>query len=664
MARSVPYPILRRHWRRGRRRAGRFGRRVAGRLPTGLRVPAVAAARALRVIPQIKVSVIIPTHNSDQYRLEQLMASLHGQSMPAREIEIVFVDDGSTDDTRHRLDTLTRGRPNVIIRSIPNSGWPSRPRNIGIGLAHGQYLLFMDHDDVLFPRSLERAYEFGRRARADIVNAKEIRTVGWSWGWDSFVADVPRATRTDPNPLIPMTPHKLYRRRFVLRSKLRFPEGRRVFWEDIFFNVAAYARNPRVAILSSTPFYHWVSTGTNNSRSYGHPDQEFWNRLSDLLAYQQRELAGVQGSREQLVHQIRGRVLPFVGPGLLRETGLDFADILRHTHELVTRYAPPELDVALTSVERCRIELVRAERPDLLRRLADIDRGVTAVATLDEVRWEGRELVLSASTVLVDANGTPVRLQRDGDRWFRTLPDVLGEALSTDAREVTGDLRRAAFRLSVKGRATRSNWPISGEGTVQLVADDEAGGILRATITTRFDPIAFAADHDLDDPVWDFAARFSAIGYTAHRELTRGHSAAALLAGVPAAGYVNRSGCYSLDVAASTQSVIAVAGTTPSEVEIEAAPADGNAARVRVRVALPAMHCFGDTALTGIVLVGPTVRAPATLQTDRGRAVLAFEAIAPAGSHPLRARFLGRTGALGLVLTVQNGAAAVAAADD
>ncbi len=137
----------------------------------------------------------------------------------------MLIDDGSTDGTLERLQAFARTSQNVVVRSIPNSGWASRPRNVGIKAARGEYLLFMDHDDVLFPGALEHAYEFGRQHSADVVNAKEVRTEGWSWGWDAFMQDVPHAEGIDPHPLIPMTPHKLYRRKFVLKNRLTFPEG-------------------------------------------------------------------------------------------------------------------------------------------------------------------------------------------------------------------------------------------------------------------------------------------------------------------------------------------------------------------------------------------------------------------------------------------------------
>ena len=78
-----------------------------------------------------KVSVVVPVYNPGRY-LDDLLASLARQSMPADEFEVVFVDDGSTDGSQLRLDELEASSANVRVIHIPNSGWPGRPRNVGI----------------------------------------------------------------------------------------------------------------------------------------------------------------------------------------------------------------------------------------------------------------------------------------------------------------------------------------------------------------------------------------------------------------------------------------------------------------------------------------------------------------------------------------------------
>src|SRR3954462_10078084 len=105
----------------------------------------------------IKVSVVVPVYNPGRH-IERLLASLRRQSLPADEFEVIFVDDGSTDGTRERLDALAAEIANFQVIAIPRSGWPGRPRNVGIDAARGEYVQFVDNDDELGNEALERLW--------------------------------------------------------------------------------------------------------------------------------------------------------------------------------------------------------------------------------------------------------------------------------------------------------------------------------------------------------------------------------------------------------------------------------------------------------------------------------------------------------------------------
>ncbi|WP_375476604.1 glycosyltransferase [uncultured Jatrophihabitans sp.] len=626
------------------------------------------------------MSVIVATYNSEPAALTKLVDSIAAQPMAARDVEIVFVDDGSTDDTRDRLAEIARARANVVVRSIENSGWASRPRNVGIEIARGEYLLFMDHDDELVAGGLAAAYEFGHAHAADVVNAKEVRTNGWSWGWDSFAADIPLVGPRERNPLDPMTPHKLYRREFVLRHQLRFPEGKRVLWEDIYFNTTAFARGARIAILSSRAFYHWVEGPANTSATFDRSAEEFWSNLDRLLAFIDRELAGRPGRQPLLTHHVRARVLGMLGPKCLPQP-LEYVETgYRHARELVERHMPPALDPGLPAADRARLALVRHGDLGLQRLLAELDDGVFATPTLDAVEWVGSALVLTISATLTTGAGEPLRLRRVGDRWLRVVPQELADVLPAHALDVTDDVERAAFTASVKGRSSRSTWRLTGNGAVRCVVERAGDGALTGTLTgsvvARFDPVAFAAEHGLTDPVWDFAARFEALGFAVHRPLRGGVTRVGLLAGSTAVGYVNKAGLYSLDVSSSVRSVTGSARPPVVSASVAARAAGSGLTAVDVRLPMPDVHCAGDSRLAGTAVLGGGATAPLTLTAtgrravleggdavlERGDAVLEFSAALRDGEHPVRVELEGRVGDTGLVLVVAAGTARLRAA--
>lgn len=113
-----------------------------------------------------KVSVIIPTYNTGPY-FEKATSSVLGQAYPA--IELILVDDGSTDGTAEACDLLAAKDDRVIAIHQQNAG-TSAARNTGIQAATGDYLTFLDHDDFWFdPSGLESAMEQTIEEPVDVI---------------------------------------------------------------------------------------------------------------------------------------------------------------------------------------------------------------------------------------------------------------------------------------------------------------------------------------------------------------------------------------------------------------------------------------------------------------------------------------------------------------
>ena len=102
------------------------------------------------------ISVIIPTFNQAQF-IEEAVQSVLGQSY--RNLEIIVVDDGSTDHTK---DVLSKYHNHITYLSQNNRG-PSSSRNYGIRTARADHIAFLDSDDVWFPEKLEAQMELMRR---------------------------------------------------------------------------------------------------------------------------------------------------------------------------------------------------------------------------------------------------------------------------------------------------------------------------------------------------------------------------------------------------------------------------------------------------------------------------------------------------------------------
>ena len=114
---------------------------------------------------EIKVSVVIPVYNTEKY-VRQAVESVMYQSL--KELEIIVVDDGSTDKSLSIVEKLGDTDKRIQIYTQANQG-QSIARNRGISHAHGEYIYFMDSDDLLEEDALELCYHKCKEEKLDFV---------------------------------------------------------------------------------------------------------------------------------------------------------------------------------------------------------------------------------------------------------------------------------------------------------------------------------------------------------------------------------------------------------------------------------------------------------------------------------------------------------------
>ena len=110
------------------------------------------------------VSVIIPTYNRETTILKAVKSVL---DQTYQDIEVIIVDDGSTDKTKEIIGDI-RDKRVKYIRLADNAG-ACKARNIGIDMAKGDYIAFQDSDDIWRPNKLERQMDFMNKAEADMI---------------------------------------------------------------------------------------------------------------------------------------------------------------------------------------------------------------------------------------------------------------------------------------------------------------------------------------------------------------------------------------------------------------------------------------------------------------------------------------------------------------
>ncbi|HEY9623209.1 MAG TPA: glycosyltransferase family A protein [Crinalium sp.] len=126
------------------------------------------------------VSVIIPAYNAETF-IEKTLRSVLNQTY--RQIEVLVVDDGSSDRTPELVKAIAQQDDRVILLTQPNSG-VAAARNLAIQKAKGEFIAPIDADDVWYPENLER------QVRCFLESKKSVGVV-YSWSLDIDEADLP-----------------------------------------------------------------------------------------------------------------------------------------------------------------------------------------------------------------------------------------------------------------------------------------------------------------------------------------------------------------------------------------------------------------------------------------------------------------------------------------
>lgn len=114
----------------------------------------------------MKISVIVPVYNVENY-LEKCLNSLVNQTL--EEIEILVINDGSTDDSQKIIDEFQKKFPQKIKTFAKENGGLSDARNFGIDRASGNFLAFVDSDDYISENMLQEMYDLAIKNEAELV---------------------------------------------------------------------------------------------------------------------------------------------------------------------------------------------------------------------------------------------------------------------------------------------------------------------------------------------------------------------------------------------------------------------------------------------------------------------------------------------------------------
>lgn len=463
---------------------------------------------------RVRVSVVVPVYNPGAH-IEALIDSLAAQTLPQDQFEVVFSDDGSTDDTRARLDRLAEERANVTVIHEPNSGWPGRPRNLGMDLAKGKYVFFVDQDDWLGVEALERMCRFAEENRSDVVIG---RYAGHGRGVAKALFQKTQADATLANSglIDSLTPHKMFRKAFLVEHDLRFPEGKRRL-EDHLFVVRSYFLAQRISVLADYHCYFHVSRDDAGNAGFQQIDPiGYYSNVREVvdLVLANTEPGPVRDRclRRTLRTELLGRL---DGEAFLEQPAKHQRTLLAEARRIAVEAIPLTVDRGLPPAQRVRAALLRAgDLPGLVlctRRFLDVG----AVARLvDTAAAPDGGLTLSVQAVVQDrATGRPWRYDRDCDGLYLAAPEEFRGNYPRDAAECTKHTRAAKLNLVLRRSADSQEWSLASDSAVQTVDEPTGGVSLALSAKACLDSQQVAGGDPLGPGVWNIYARITQTGW-------------------------------------------------------------------------------------------------------------------------------------------------------
>lgn len=228
------------------------------------------------------ISIIIPIYNAENY-IETGLKSIMNQSIGFKNLEVVCVNDNSTDSTLEILKPYGEKYENIkIINLNENHGHPGIPRNIGIESASSDYIMFMDQDDYFEHQGCEILYKKIIKENVDIVSGRWYKLVdGIKIPFRPLESEI-KIKNIKEDPTILGQPSflwvKIFKKSLLQKNNIDFPE---TGIEDVVFTSHAFLKANGIIMLKDEYVYTHFVNQDSISRS---KTKYYLNQL--LIGYQ------------------------------------------------------------------------------------------------------------------------------------------------------------------------------------------------------------------------------------------------------------------------------------------------------------------------------------------------------------------------------------------
>ncbi|MFG2168304.1 glycosyltransferase family 2 protein [Micromonospora chersina] len=439
------------------------------------------------------VTVVVAVYNTMPY-LTTCLESLVGQTIGLDRLEVVAVDDGSTDRSGAELDRFAARYPDTVrVLHQANSGGPAAPSNLGLDHARGRYVFFIGSDDHLGPEALERLVAAADRWESDVVLGRMVGTNKRYVHQAIYASTAEQVDLFDSELPWSLSNTKLFRRDLVERHGLRFrtdmPMG-----SDQPFTLEACFRARKVSVLADYEYYYAVKRENAQNITYASRFEERLRCAEELVGF----VAGLiePGPRREAVLL---RHFSWEVAKLLRAEFLELSpDVQQHVHDRIRKLAEAYLTegvlARMARDVRVRVAVARdgdlAQLRELIRQQSD---KVLPEVTVEDGRWYAHHVGFRDPAfgypddwydITDQAAKALAKLTATGLDWGRDATGARALVVTAHSRWAElSELSAEAIEVSVGELAGVTSVAPDGTGTV--VRTDFAMGRLLAVVAAN-----------------------------------------------------------------------------------------------------------------------------------------------------------------------------------
>jgi glycosyltransferase involved in cell wall biosynthesis len=367
------------------------------------------------------VTVVVPVYDTMPY-LTECLDSLVAQTIGLQRMQIVAVDDGSTDGSGAELDRYAERYPGTVtVIHQANSGGPAGPCNRGLDVATGRYVFFVGADDYLGAEALDRLVTAADAYGSDVVLGKVVGVHSRHIYQDVFARDETDLDLFDSPLPRSLANTKLFRRDLLTEYGIRYREDMRI-GSDLPFTLEACYRARRISVLADYEFYYAVRRFSATNITYLSKHALRVSTVEKVMAFVAALIPPGKQRDAILLRRFDHEVARLLEDDLL---GLD-RDIQQLVHDgigrLVAEHLTDDIAAQLGAEPRIRMALTRdGTLDDLLAAIRqDASAGVPPTVASGKrgyAGYPGYGVLPPAGFDVTDSADWPVKLDATALAW-------------------------------------------------------------------------------------------------------------------------------------------------------------------------------------------------------------------------------------------------------